>query len=84
MMTTVEHLDRCEDCRRRTLHRRTVERDRDGLVVSDVRTCVVCANREAGLDPATSQVLVMKEARSLKRMLRDQPSKKRGRPTRSV
>jgi|GEM_PF-7058931 predicted anti-sigma-YlaC factor YlaD len=78
VMTTVEHLDRCETCRRRTLHRRTVQRDPDGLVVGDVRACVPCANRAAGVDPPTSQVQVMKEARSLKRSLRAQPSKRRG------
>lgn len=79
VMTTVEHLDRCTTCRRRTLHRRTVRLDADGSLVEDVRACVVCANRAAGLDPSANPVLVMKEARSLKRKLRSQPLKKRSR-----
>ena len=49
------------------------------MVTSDVRTCVFCANREAGDDPSTNPAQVMKEARSLKRKLRDQPYKKRAR-----
>jgi hypothetical protein len=76
VMTTLEHLDRCATCHRRTLHRRIVMRDESG-VVSDVRDCMVCANRAAGADGPASPVLAMKEARSIKRKLRAQPVKKR-------
>ena len=76
VMTTVEHLDRCPTCSRRTLHRRTVQVDADGQVVEDARTCVVCANRAAGGDP-TNPVLLMKESRAMKRKQRAQPFRKR-------
>ena len=56
-----------------------MQRDQYGLVTSDVRTCVFCANRAAGDDPSTNPAQVTKEARSLKRKLRDQPYKKRAR-----
>lgn len=78
----LEHLDRCSTCSRRTLHRRVITSDEGGLVVSDVRACVPCASRDAGLGPADSPVLAMKEARSLGKKLRFQATKKRPRPTR--
>ena len=78
VITTVEHLDRCPVCTRRTLHRRTVQVDDDGRVVGDVRTCVVCANRASGGDP-TNPVLLMKEARAMKRQQRVQPFGRRSR-----
>lgn len=79
VMTTVEHLDRCATCLRRTLHRRIVTRDAAGLVLSDTRDCLSCASRTPGTDMPQNPVLAMKEARSLRRKLRAQPVQKRRR-----
>jgi hypothetical protein len=76
VMTTVEHLDRCPTCSRRTLHRRIVVVGPDGEVTEDVRTCLVCANRAAGGDP-NNPVLLMKESRAMKRKQRPQQFRKR-------
>jgi hypothetical protein len=69
VMTTLEHLDSCSTCHRRTLHRRIITRDAEGVVLNDVRACVVCANRAEGADSLPSPVLAMKESRSLRRKL---------------
>jgi hypothetical protein len=81
VITTLEHLDSCARCSRRTLHRRVINRDAGGVVVGDVRACVVCASREAGVAPGNNPVLAMKEARSLKRRPRIQANRKRTRRT---
>ena len=52
VMTTVEHLDRCPVCNRRTLHRRVVQLDADGRIVEE-------AGRRAVLVPTD---LVREEA----------------------
>jgi hypothetical protein len=61
----LEHLARCDTCRRRTLHQRFVALDAIGNMISDESICVPCTDRAAG-SGSPSPVSFMRQARAAK------------------
>jgi hypothetical protein len=59
----LEHLARCDTCRRRTLHQRFAALDAIGNMISDESICVPCTARAAG-SGSPSPVSFMKQARA--------------------